>query len=209
MSSNNLILRLSKSRQNILSILSNYQEYDVSDYQDFSMHEVDAMYKNDQLDMMVTKKDGTRKTYIKYYTNPKSIRDKNIEEYIDDLFNIEQVMTKNDNLIIIVSEKPNESIMNFVKHIYNHSGYFVVLHQIDRLQYNILEHELVPRMIILERDDITQLAEKYNLKSLNQLPEISRFDAQALAMSMRPGDVGSFERKSVTAINYDYYRICV
>lgn len=209
MSSNNLILRLSKSRQNILSILSNYQEYDVSDYQDFSMHEVDAMYKNDQLDMMVTKKDGTRKTYIKYYTNPKSIRDKNIEEYIDDLFNIEQVMTKNDNLIIIVSDKPNDSIMNFVKHIYNHSGYFVVLHQIDRLQYNILEHELVPRMIILERDDITQLAEKYNLKSLNQLPEISRFDAQALAMSMRPGDVGSFERKSVTAINYDYYRICV
>ena len=209
MSSNNLILRISKSRENIIKILKNHQYYDTSDYEDFSMHEVDAMFKNDQLDMIVNKKDNTRKTYVKYYTQAKPIRDKTIQEYIDDLFNIEQIMTKNDNLIIIVFDKPNESIINFIKHIYNHSGYFVNIHHIDRLQFNILEHSLVPHMSILDKDEIGQLANKYNLKSLEQLPEISRFDAQASAMSMRPGDVGCFERESETALTYEYYRICV
>ena len=64
-------------------------------------------------------------------------------------------------------------------------------------------------MSILEKDEIGQLANKYNLKSLEQLPEISRFDAQASAMSMRPGDVGCFERESETALTYEYYRICI
>lgn len=209
MSSNNLILRLSKSRQNIIKILKTHQGYDTSDYEDFSMHEVDAMYKNDQLDMLVTKKDNSRKTYVKYFTQPKTIKDKVIEEYIDDLFNIESILTKNDNLIIITFEKPNDSIINYIKHIFNHSGYFIVLHHIERLQYNILEHSLVPHMSILEREEVGTLAAKYNLKSLSQLPEISRFDAQASAMSMRPGDVGRFDRDSETAMTYDYYRICV
>ena len=43
----------------------------------------------------------------------------------------------------------------------------------------------------------------------NQLPEISRFDPQALAMCMRPGQVCKFERESSTALFYNYFRICV
>jgi DNA-directed RNA polymerase subunit H (RpoH/RPB5) len=64
-------------------------------------------------------------------------------------------------------------------------------------------------MTILDKEAVGELAIKYNLKSLEQLPEISRFDAQASAMSMRPGDVGCFDRESETALTYEYYRICV
>ena len=50
---------------------------------------------------------------------------------------------------------------------------------------------------------------KFNIKQPMQLPEISRFDPQALVMCLRPGDICRFIRNSATAMKYDYYRICV
>jgi DNA-directed RNA polymerase subunit H (RpoH/RPB5) len=41
------------------------------------------------------------------------------------------------------------------------------------------------------------------------LPEISRFDPQALAICLRPGDIVKFLRGSETAGTYNYYRVCV
>ena len=59
MSTNNLILRLLQSRKNILNILENHQNYNVDDYKDFDMSEVDVMYKNEQLDMLLENKENT------------------------------------------------------------------------------------------------------------------------------------------------------
>ena len=64
-------------------------------------------------------------------------------------------------------------------------------------------------MLILDDKEKDELKIKYNLNSYKQLPEISRFDPQALAMSMRPGDIGKIERSSVTSLTYDYYRFCI
>jgi DNA-directed RNA polymerase subunit H (RpoH/RPB5) len=50
---------------------------------------------------------------------------------------------------------------------------------------------------------------KFNIKSLQQFPESSRFDPQALALSMRPGQVVKITRKSITALETEYYRVCV
>ena len=67
----------------------------------------------------------------------------------------------------------------------------------------------MPDCIILNEKQIEELKIKYNIKDLKQLPEISRFDPQALAMCMRPGNVCRFERDSSTAMKYNYYRICI
>ena len=64
-------------------------------------------------------------------------------------------------------------------------------------------------MTILEEQEEKEVMDKYNLQNKMQLPEISRFDPQALALLMRPGNIGKIERNSVTALSYDYYRICV
>ena len=64
-------------------------------------------------------------------------------------------------------------------------------------------------MFILDEKERDEIKQKLNLKEFSQLPEISRFDAQAVAMSMRPGDIGEFIRSSVTALEYSYYRICI
>ncbi len=209
MNSDNLVLKISKSRKNILEILEQYQNYEVSDYSNFSMHEIDTMYTNNQLDMLVKHKNSEKKTYVKYNITTKPIRTSYIDNIIEDLYTIENVLTKGDNLILILLEDPNDTILSHIKHIYNRDGYFIVVHSIKRLQFNILQHELVPNMEILDETQKQDLKKKYNLKDFTQLPEINRFDPQALAMSMRPGDIGKIERNSVTSLNYDYYRYCV
>ena len=208
MSSNNRILRIYKSRVNILKQLGN-QGYNVTDYSEFSINEIDTMFTNKQLDMLVTNENTDQKTYVKYYLDAKQVRPQYLDEIIEDLFLADTVLTKDDTLVIIIDGEPNETIVSKVNYLYDHDGIFVVIHNISRLQFNLLEHSLVPPIKILTEGETSQLMVKYNLKDITQLPEISRFDPQALAIALRPGQVCEIERKSVTAMKYEYYRVCV
>lgn len=203
----NRILSIYKSRTTILELLD-YQDYNILDYKGFSINEIDAMYGNDQLDMLVTN-ESENKVYIKYYLTNKQIKPQTLDDIIEDLYSIENILTKKDTLIIIIEDEPNDTIITKIKYLYDHDGIFVVIHNIKRLQFNILNHRFVPDCIILNEKQIEELKIKYNIKDLKQLPEISRFDPQALAMCMRPGNVCRFERDSSTAMKYNYYRICI
>jgi DNA-directed RNA polymerase subunit H (RpoH/RPB5) len=209
MSSSNKILQVYKSRKNILDILETYQGFAVSDYAEFSINEIDAMYTNNQLDMLLTHKTDKKKTYIKYYLTAKQIRPQNLDNIIDDLFYVENVLTKDDTLIIIIEDEPNDTIITKLEYLYNHDGIFVVIHNIQRLQFNILEHELVPQMTILSDEETKDVVKQYNLTSVKQLPEIDRFDPVALALSMRPDQVGKIVRSSITALKTVMYRVCI
>jgi DNA-directed RNA polymerase subunit H (RpoH/RPB5) len=204
----NRILSIYKSRHTIIDLLD-HQEYDTKEYEGFSINEIDAMVTNNQLDMLLTNPKTQRKTYVKYYLNAKQIRPAVLEDLIEDLYVIENVLTKNDTLIVIIEDEPNDTIITKLQYLYDHDGYFVIIHNIKRLQFNILNHKLVPECIILEEPDIQALKKKHNIKNLVQLPEISRFDPQALAIGLRPGQVCMFKRESVTAMFYEYYRLCV
>uniref|UniRef100_A0A6C0HHC3 RNA polymerase subunit H/Rpb5 C-terminal domain-containing protein n=1 Tax=viral metagenome TaxID=1070528 RepID=A0A6C0HHC3_9ZZZZ len=209
MSSNsNRILSLYKSRNNILDILESL-DYKISDYFGFSINEIDAMFVNQQLDMLINHKSKQLKIYIKYFLTSKQIRPQNLDEIIEDLFVIDNVLTKADTLVIIMEEEPNETLLTKLKYLYDHDGVFVVVHNIQRLQFNILNHKLVPTTTVLSDEEVVSLKVKYNLKELTQLPEISRFDPVALAIALRPGQVCKILRSSATALEYEYYRICV
>ena len=85
------------------------QDYDISDYNEFSINELHIMYNNNkqsQLDMLLNSNtngdnDENKKVYVKYHLEKTITRD-NINDYIDDLFNLEQVLSKNDTLIILM-----------------------------------------------------------------------------------------------------------
>jgi DNA-directed RNA polymerase subunit H (RpoH/RPB5) len=203
----NRILSIYKSRTTLLELLE-YQDYNIDDYKGFSINEIDAMYSNDQLDMLLTN-ESENKSYVKYYLTNKQIKPQTLDDIIEDLYSIENILTKKDTLIIVIEDEPNDTIITKIKYLYDHDGIFVVIHNIKRLQFNILNHRLVPECIILNEKQIEELKIKYNIKDLKQLPEISRFDPQALAMCMRPGNVCRFERDSSTAMKYNYYRICI
>jgi DNA-directed RNA polymerase subunit H (RpoH/RPB5) len=208
MSNSNRILSLYKSRKTILEHLDDL-DYETKEYVGFSINEIDAMYVNKQLDLLITHKSNDKKVYVKYYLDAKQIRPANLDNIIEDLFVIDNVLTKNDTLIIITEDEPNDTIVNKMKYLFDSEGVFVVLHNIHRLQFNLLQHALVPTAVILNDTEIEEMKRKYNIKSLQQLPEISRFDPQALAICMRPGQVCMIFRKSATALSYTYYRICI
>jgi DNA-directed RNA polymerase subunit H (RpoH/RPB5) len=159
--------------------------------------------------MLITHKSAPVKTYVKYFLTSKQIRPQNLDEIIEDLFIIENVLTKSDTLVIIMEEEPNETLLTKLKYLYDHDGVFVVVHNIQRLQFNILKHKLVPHTSILTDEEVDELRVKYNLKELTQLPEVSRFDPVSLAIGIRPGQVCKILRSSATALDYEYYRICV
>jgi DNA-directed RNA polymerase subunit H (RpoH/RPB5) len=197
-----------KSRNIILELLKK-QGYDVTEYQDFSVNEIDAMYSSQQLNMFLTNPKNNKKVGIVYYIYSKALRNQIIDEFLNEYFYIDDKLSKKDDLIIICDDDQNDNIMNKVKYLYEHDEIFINIFNIKRLQFNILEHDIVPESRVLNDDETSELKIKYNLKNLKQLPEISRFDPQAQAMSIRPGEVCEFKRKSVSSLTTNYYRICV
>ncbi len=210
--SSSYILEVYNARNIILELL-NHQKYDVSEYTTFSVNEINSMYSNSQLDMLVERQSDGSKVYVKHMlnNNNKQIRKENLDELVEDLFDIENVLTnkEKDTIIVISEEEPNDTITTKLKYLYDHDGVFVVVHNIKRLQFNILKHTLVPEIDILDKDEVARLKIEKNFDKLSSLPEISRFDPQALAVGLRPKQICRLIRKSVTSVDATYYRVCV
>jgi DNA-directed RNA polymerase subunit H (RpoH/RPB5) len=209
--SSSLISSIYKSRKNIIDLMKK-QNYNVNEYANFSINEVNSMYQNKQLDISLEKNtDSVEKTkvYIHYILEKPTLRSAELQEIIDDLFNLEETLTKNDTLIIIIKEDMNETLTNEVKHIWERDNIFVTIINIKRLQFNILEHQLVPPHRVLPLNELLVIQKKYNITKLTDLPEISRFDPVSQVIGIRPGQVCEIIRPSKTAIKSYYYRVCV
>ena len=208
-----LISSVYKSRAILLELMK-MQGYNIDEYEGFSVNEVNTMKLNNQLDMILeknkvsTSEKRQSKIYIRYYL-AKSLRPQNLQEMIDDLFNIEEVLTKEDILFIVVKDEVNETLANTIKHIWEQDGIFIVIQNLKRLQFNILKHNLVPPHRVLSVVETLQIKKKYNIMNDNQFPDISRFDPVAQAIGIRPGQVCEIIRPSKTAISAPYYRICM
>jgi len=209
-----LISSVYKSRQTILDLMAR-QGYNTQEYSNFSITEVNAMFQNKQLDMLleisptsVNPNSSKRKVYVSYYL-AKTLRPQNIEEMIDDLFNLEEILTKQDTFIIVIKEEVNETITNLMKHIWEKDGIFIVIISLKRLQFNILNHTLVPSHRVLSDEEVKKVKDRYNVMDDIQFPDISRFDPVAQVIGIRPGQVCEIIRPSKTAIEGYYYRICV
>lgn len=200
------ITEIFKARNNILQQLDK-QGYDTKDYIGSSTNEVNSMFNSKQLDMLLTNKKTKHKTYVKFNL-AKSLRLNNIQEYIEDLYNLEEVLTKQDNLIIIVKDEPNDSLIKIVKNIWAQQNIFIILYNIKRLQFNILDHELVPQHRVLTEREAEDIKKKYNIQDDSQIPDISRFSPVSLAIGIRPGNLCEIMRPSKTAIMAPFYRIC-
>jgi DNA-directed RNA polymerase subunit H (RpoH/RPB5) len=199
------ILEIYKSRNNLLDILESIN-YNVSDYKGFSISEIDTLVRNKQLDMLVTNKDNEKKNYIKYFIE-KSLRPQNLHDMIDDLFNIEEILDKKDNLIIIIKDEPNETIQKLLSELFVNDGHFVIVINIQRLQFNILNHSMVPKHNILDSKEKDLVIKEFNIQDDN-IPNISRFDPVAQVIGIRPGEYCEIIRPSKTSITSKYYRIC-
>lgn len=146
-----------KSRKTILNLMER-QNYNISEHSNFSINEINSMYQNKQLSMILEQNEEDvdtkrrKKIYICYYLE-KSIR-LNIDEIIEDLFITEHILTKDDTLFIITKQDANEPMVNDLKHIWEKDGIFIVLLNIHHLQFNKLDHSLVPPHRIVTNNEL-------------------------------------------------------
>ena len=209
--SSSIISQLYKTRETILTHLDN-QGYNVDEYTNFSINEVNALHQNSQLDMLLEKKPNdsnkTNKVYVKYYLG--KILQHNIQEIVDDLYGIEDLLVKgNDDLIIITKDELNDKNLQKLKYIWSKENIFVTVFSIKHLQFNVLKHVMVPQHRVLSRFETDHVKKQYNIDSDDKFPEISRFDPVAKAIGIKPGQVCEIIRPSKSSINSYYYRICV
>ena len=200
------IIEIYNSRKTIIDLLE-AQKYDVSQYKDFGINEVNTLIQTKQMDMLLKKTTMDKSVYVKYHL-AKSLRPVNIYEYIEDLFTLEEVLKKKDDLIVIMKDEPNDTIKKTLTDIWEKDGIFIIVINIKRLQYNILKHQLVPEHIVMSAEEATAIKQKYNLVDDSQIPDISRFSPVSQVIGIRPGELCRIYRPSKTAIKAEFYRIC-
>lgn len=202
MSNNKKIIDIFKSRNNLLEILE-MRNFNISDYSGFSLNEIHTLVSNQQLDMIF---ENNYKIYVKYFIE-KMLRPNNLHDIIEDLFHIEEMLKPNDELIIIIKDEPNETLQKLQSSIFINEGLFINIININRLQFNILKHILVPPHRILNDDEKELIIKKYNILEDN-IPAISRFDPVAQVIGLRPNQYCEIIRPSKTSITSLFYRIC-
>lgn len=203
-----LVSTIYKSRQIILKQLES-RGFDITNFNNFSIHELSIMIEQDQMDILV-ENDENEKVYVKYYIQ-KKINTQTLYDIVEELFDGEEILNKKtDQIIFIINNEPNDNMKNDVEQLWNNERIFCTFYNIYRLQYNILEHTLVPKHRILNDLETEQIKEKYNITNIKtQIPQISRFDPVAIAIGLRPGKVCEITRSSPTSIYTKFYRICI
>jgi len=218
----NYIYSVYQSRKVLLELMKK-QGFNIEEYESFSISEVSSMLNSKQLDMYLEKKGGAygeasvfttsaERIYICYSHYPR-ITPNDLGNTIKDLYNsigdYPNKLTTNDTLMIIIKDDPNDTMIETLKHIWETEEKHIIVHSIKRLQFNILNHSLVPPHRILSKMETEEVMAKYNIDNIVQFPEISRFDPVTVAIGMKPNEVCEILRPSKTSIIGYYYRICV
>ena len=206
MSQSGFVNQIAKSRGNMLAILKS-RGFDVSAYENQSVSHVHIMSQTDQLDMLITNPNTEKKIYVKYHLG-KTLRPNNILDFVDDLYTIDNVLKREDDLVVIGREIANDSMEKCLSQLWSQHKYLVTVFGLKSLQFNILEHTQVPPHKVLSNEESVAIKKKYNIMHDSQLPDISRFSPVAQAIGLRPGELCEIIRPSKTAISVKFYRIC-
>ena len=123
------IEKIYNSRIHILNILK-YRGFDILTHDNFTINEINILNDNNQLDILLKNNTTNKKVYVKYYLN-KLIKPQTIYSFIEDLFNIDNVLTKTDDLIIIIKDEPNENLNQIIRDIWNEDEYYISILNIN------------------------------------------------------------------------------
>ena len=158
-------------------------------------------------------KDGKTKTMKSIITNIMKLYEEKVFNYTDNIIIILNETIKDtinvlcNELNILLKNSNDEIIENDIGLEIRHFGN-VYMFDIKALQYNILEHDVVPEHIIYrDKEDIDKILDICNC-SIDQLPIISKTDPVAKLKMCVPGDICKIMRTSKTCGKYPYYRVC-
>jgi DNA-directed RNA polymerase subunit H (RpoH/RPB5) len=199
-----IIPQIFKARKVLLEILKK-RGFNTDEYIGTSFNEISKLFTNKQLDMLL-EKEG-KKIYIKHHFATK-LRPNHVWEFLDDLYNYEEVLKNEDELIILTKDKPNDTLIKLMRNIYSTEKKYFNIFSVKNLQYNILNHQMVPPHRIIADDEKKEIFERFNITGPEKFPEIDRFDKVGMLIGLRPDQIVEIIRPSRTAISSIYYRLC-
>jgi len=78
-----------------------------------------------------------------------------------------------------------------------------------KAKINILNHGLVPKHVVLTREQKKKVMKTYGIKKLKQFPKILKSDPVIKSLNAKPGDLIKITRKSNVTGESTYYRIVI
>lgn len=209
----NIINKIYRSKNTILEMLE-LRGLEVSEYKNFSVNEIDVMYKamdkkmttdSSPLDFECSK--GDNNYYIKFVLFTK-LRLSNTKTLIENM--IDEYVKEGDTIIFVVKDKINniETYENMLSIYLEESKIMVQIFWIDTLLTNITKHELVPDMRILNKEEKQDIFQKSNISNFSQMPIILKTDPVAKFYGLIIGDLVEITRPSPTGGVYKNYRYC-
>ena len=215
-SSNDILV---KSRNVILKMLE-MRGYDVSDYKNFNLKEIENMIQNlgkkpnktdpTPLDMKCNHMTTNHTVHVLYNFNSK-LKIQNIETILNKM--IEEDTIKDNDKVIILSKDTISDEHEFdsqLDALYKKmdNKYFTQVFTIEKLLINIMKHELVPEHKIISEEQKRAMLKQFDISNFSQLPIILKTDPVAKFLGMQRGDVCEITKPSETAGEYVYYRYC-
>ena len=91
-----MIAKIFASRKIILD-LAKSRGFNIENYENFTINDILIMNTNKQLDMLLINNNTGKKIYYKYHLTTK-IRGPHIQDYIEDIYSIDEVLKKVDDL---------------------------------------------------------------------------------------------------------------
>jgi DNA-directed RNA polymerase subunit H (RpoH/RPB5) len=211
------IVNLFRCRSVVIDMLK-IRGYDTANLENYTMDTIREAFSDDSeevignpLNIFVenTKKDKRCMVlFVIHKKFKKQIARELVEYLIDDEMNDKPLRVGKDELIFISMNRVKDSAIQAIVNIYNEYNLHSQVFYIERLLFNPLNHILVPKFRILEKNEIEEIRKKLNIKHLTQLPLIKTTDSAGKFFGIRIGDVVHVQNKSPNGGEESYYRYC-
>ena len=192
---------LFKVRQTILEMIQD-RKYNISEEElNITFEEFSVKYDNKNLDIFIDDKVSNKKIYIHFYNDPKSFGKNDLKGIMQKI--VADYEDENINVILLLRDKENSAVTKeLMKDNYRNLEIFLKKYMI----FNITNHQLVPKHIILNDNEEKEVIEKYNTTK-NKFPKISKVDPVAKYYGMKPDQICKIIRKSPEVGESIYYRL--
>ena len=202
-----------KSRSIIYKLLR-LRGYDTKNYDQQTKEELNILYQNhskkinyemDSLDILI--EGPSNKILVKYVLSEK-LRGKNVEKQLDTQY--EGLLEDSDNCIIITKDLVNYkgTLEEFVNKVFLTKKRYVQVLWLNRLLFDITQHELTPNYRILSEEEKQGVLDRFHLTDHN-MPNVLVTDPLACFYGVKVGEVVEITKASETNGYNTDYRLCI
>ena len=202
-----------KSRSIIYKLLR-LRGYDTKNYDQQTKEELNILYQNhskkinyemDSLDILI--EGPSNKILVKYVLSEK-LRGKNVEKQLDTQY--EGLLEDSDNCIIITKDLVNYkgTLEEYVNRVFLTKKRYVQVLWLNRLLFDITQHELTPNYRILSEEEKQGVLDRFHLTDHN-MPNVLVTDPLACFYGVKVGEVVEITKASETNGYNTDYRLCI